>query len=283
MTSSEKFVHLLMRFLVPGAARQLERDGTLDHSQYMVIQDRGADVTVFCLSGLAAMFAGLPVYEFRRMLPTASRDMNLVFIRDVRRMFYQVSPDGEADGGAFFESEIRRVRDELGASHNVLLGASGGGAAAFLFGSRLGFDQLITFSPAFPVHVYNSWRNRFRSLFDLPKLFCHPKGYFEVFFLTFLVCPWAIRRIVRVTGKSDSTEILEAYRNASPRPRATVIHGHTCWPDVDQAAIMRQFPEVKCIPVESARHNCAGDLKKRGELAPLILNELAEGLAARRG
>ena len=48
-----------------GDAASLSQKGA---DRFIEIDDRGSDVTVFAFAGLAAQFAGLPTFEFRRAL-----------------------------------------------------------------------------------------------------------------------------------------------------------------------------------------------------------------------
>ncbi|MBI5093960.1 MAG: hypothetical protein HZB26_16155 [Candidatus Hydrogenedentes bacterium] len=278
------------RLFVPGLAEQMRREGTLDlheanpakndELEHITVEDRGSDVTIFAFSGLAVLFAGMPTYEFRSLLLDGDHNYNLVFFRDLRRMGYRIAPDGTRTGRHYYENLIRELQNDLGSTYHVALGASSGGAAAFYYGSRCDMDQIIAFSPAFPHSCYTSLRSQLRTYFDVVKLFTDPSAYFELIMVT-LGAAFGMSRIARaVPGEDILMGPMRAFLAASPRPRASIFYGSRCRPDSVQASQFTGIPGVKLIPVDSGRHNCAADLKKRGILASSILGEITEGLAA---
>src|SRR5262245_27077100 len=95
-----------------------EKFAQADVDAFADIDDRGSDVTFFAYSGLAAMFVGLPAFEFRGLLRGSQHTFNTVCIRDIRRISYHVRPDGGKDGLAFYEEQTRAIMKKLGAKHN---------------------------------------------------------------------------------------------------------------------------------------------------------------------
>ncbi len=247
--------------------------------QFIEIDDRGSDVTVFAFAGLAAQYAGLPIFEFRGILNRCCQGANLVFVRDVRRLSYHVTPDGEPTGLAFYERQVREAMGRLGARYNVALGTSIGGGAAVYFGSRCGMDQVIAFSPAHPLTVYCGALSQLRTYFNLASLIRSPAVYKEMAIIT--LGAWiCYGRLCRTVGRRGMWPVLEAYAEASPRPRATVFYGARCRPDARQASLFGDHEELKLVPLPCARHNCAGFLKERNELAETILREIEAGREA---
>lgn len=59
------------------------------------VENNGADITIFCFASGAVLYAGLPTFEFRKILQDTGCKLNLVFLRDIRRMGYHVAPDGQ--------------------------------------------------------------------------------------------------------------------------------------------------------------------------------------------
>lgn len=250
-----------------------------DSQQYMLVEDRGSDVTIFCFAGLAVLFAGLPTFEFRRLLKQHGDDYNLVFFRDIRRSAYHLTPSGEVGGLAFYEGKVREVMARLGSSYNVALGASAGGGAAFYFGTRCGMDQIVTFSPGFPGTVYIEPKAQLHTYFNLKKLVTDPKAYIEILLVT-LGCLWVVRSLVSRIG-DNYWNVRETYRTfRTPRPRSTIFYGAGCRPDANQARMMAEFPEVKTVALPCGNHNCASHLKQRGALGEAILAEIREGMEA---
>lgn len=252
--------------------------GQEDH---VLVEDRGSDVTVFCFAGLAVMFAGLPTFEFRRILNEHGRDFNLVFFRDVQRSAYHLTPDGQPGGLQFYENEVRRLMKSLGSTYNVALGASAGGGAAFYFGTRCGMDQVVTFSPGFPGSVYTRPSMQLRTFLNVPRLLTQPAAYVELVLVT-LGAVWVTRALRKKLDRYWN--VYETYQNSrETRPRATIFYGRRCGPDSLQARLMSGFPEVKLVPLPSARHNCASVLKRQGALGSAIVAEILEGLRSARG
>jgi hypothetical protein len=250
--------------------------------EYVLIEDRGSDVTLFSFAGMAVLFAGMPTFEFRRLLAKQDRNYNLVFFRDVHRMAYHVSPSGGMDGLAFYEDKVRGIMERLGSTYNVALGASAGGGAAFYFGTRCGMDQIVAFSPGFPGSVYTRPLQQLQTYGNIPRLITDPTAYVEVALVT-LGCVWAGRALRTHKAAGQVWNVRETYRSfREPRPRATIFYGAQCPPDRYQADRMREFPEVKLVPLPCARHNCAAYLKQRGQLGEAIFGEVEEGLGAAR-
>ena len=276
------------RIFAPGLAEQMRREGSFylaeagaggdAASDHVIVEDRGSDVTLFVFSGLAVLFAGMPRFEFRKLLLEGNGDYNLVFFRDLRRTAYHVTPDGRPGGYAYYEALINEIKARLGSKRHVALGASSGGSAAFYFGSRCGMDKIVTFSPAFPHTCYTAPWAQVRTYFDLWKLVTEPSAYLEVVMVTLGAIAGA-KRLARLVPEEEITgSALRAFLNAAPRPRATIFYGARCRPDRDQASRLAGTEGLTTVAVASGRHNCAADLKKAGKLAAMLLAEIEEGI-----
>jgi hypothetical protein len=276
-----------MRIFMPGLAKQMQQEGTFElkegaevaEDEFMLVEDRGADVTLFAFSGIDVLFAGMGRFEFRGLFKRIGRDYNLVFLRDLHRLGYHVAPDGSADGIAFHTDAINAVKARLGAKTNLALGSSSGGQAAFYFGTVCGMDGIVAFGPAFPLRVYIKRRYQLQALVNLPQLFREPMGYIEVI----LVCigAWySVRQLLRRVPKEKTWRVMEAYQDAAPRPHATIFYGRHAPPDARQAQIMRQFEEVKLIALDTGRHNTPAYLKSKGLLEQYVSRELRDLIEA---
>ena len=82
--------------------------------EYIRVEDRGADLTVFVFSGVDALFTGLARFEFLKIFERIQGDYNLVFFRDVRRLAYHVTPTGEPGGLDFYADKVDELRERLG-------------------------------------------------------------------------------------------------------------------------------------------------------------------------
>lgn len=281
----------LARTFVPDVAKNMQKEGTFnlgedkslsaDDHPHVIVENRGSDVTIFSYAGMAVLFAGLPVFEFRKLLKANGDDFNLVFFRDVNRSAYTIRPDGQPGGRQFYEEETRRIMRELGSTYNVSIGASAGGALAFNMALECGMDQIVTFSPVLNREVYVDPGRVARHLGNLPKLVTDPQAYMEVNLMT--LGALAIRRkIEKKIGTRAWKNVAQQYiDHQGPRPRATIYFGARCSPDRLTATRVGVCPEVKLVPIDTGRHNCAGLLKAQGKMASSILDEIAEGLAQR--
>ncbi len=256
--------------------------------KHVLVEDCGADTTLFFFSGLARRLGGVSIFEFRRLLKDSGQPFNLVFFRDVHSMAYQLQPDGAPGGMEFYEKSILRVRERLGASYNVILGASSGGFAAFIYGARCQMDRIIAFGPVLDHREWVEPRKRWANYLDYKKLLRSPVDYAEVALVTY-VANGLFKDIERQAGPLPVGA--DVYRNVpSPRPQATIFYGANCQPDVRQAERLAHLPEVELRPVPTGRHGCPMVLRKRGELGGALLEEIRKGptpasesVRARRG
>lgn len=254
------------------------RPGEIDLSDYLHVENNGSDVTVFSFAGAAVLFAGMPQFEFKKLLAEHGKGYNLVFLRDPQRSAFTKAPDGSYRGLKFFQGLIGDVMEELGSSYNVALGASAGGSGAFYLSTQMPIQQLITFSPAFPSSAYTDPATPRRAFFDFKKLLMEPKAYFEVLFVT-LGARFIWRKVSKAVGEENIPDLARLYAETKPvPPRATIFYGRRCRPDSAQAESLRHLPTIRLRPVESGRHNCAADLKKQGILGKVIMDEIEAGL-----
>lgn len=286
----EKVFRVLTRMFLPSLARNMEEEGTFkvfegenaisNEEDYFRIEDRGADVTIVIFSGMDVLFAGEPRFEMRKQLAGLGHNTNLVFVRDLRRMAYHVAPDGRPNGLAYYTRKVKEICDQLGATHHVAMGASGGGSAAFYFGVRCGMDHVIGFAPAFPPTVWTGVRPQLHALFNFKKLITRPSEYIEVILVALsanVITHWCKKQL----GDNGFFDVLAEYENATHRPKGTIFYGEYCKPDADQAKLVRHLPEIKLVPVATGRHNCPGYLKERGLLAPALHEEIRTVLRER--
>ena len=285
---TNRILSWIARILDPEMARGMVRDGAMDFGQiseeqknaFVEVEDRGSDVTIFSFAGLAVLYAGMPAFEFGRLLRNSGADYNLVFFRDIHRLSYHVSPHGEPDGLEFYETHVRRIMAELGSTYHVSLGVSVGGSAAFYFGARCAMDQVIAFNPAYPLTIYSAPWQQIQTWLNVQRLCTNPKAYGELLLVT-LATAWAYRRLCRKLDADKIWPVVRTYRDQQPRPRATVFYSEHCAPDARQVAQFDGLVEVCRRPIPTVYHNCAGYLKRRGELGRMILDEIREGFGGR--
>ena len=256
-----------------------------NESNYVLVENKGADTTVFSFSGVAGVsgmtwrLGGVPTFEFRGFFSKHGGGCNLVFFRDIQAMMYQMTPDRKSGGAEFHETAVNRLKEELGATYNVTIGASGGGAAAFYYGVKCGMDRVIAFAPLLDFGAWTDLQARWANYLDYRKALTHPVEYGEVLTVT-LVAKTLKRRMERRLTEAPILDAASIYREASPRPPATILYGEGCRPDVRQAELLADLPEVTLRPVPTGRHGCPMYLKKQGLLASAVLEELGKGSAA---
>ena len=251
----------------------------VDASRYVELEDNGSSTTLICFAGMAVLYAAMPRFEFRKTLGDVGGVYNFVWVRDVHRSCYNFAPDGSKDGFAFYARLIGDALAQLSSTHVIAIGASGGGAAAFAFSGVLPIDQVIAFNPAFPLDAYSRPAMIRHVVLDWRKLLRAPGDYLEVLLVT-LSGRYLWRRNCRLVGQERVADILECYLRKPSPPRATVFYSARCWPDTQQVLILRDIPSITLKPVDSGRHNCMGELKKRGEFGALIHGEILAGLEA---
>ncbi len=278
----KKITGFLMKVLVPDIARSMEAEGSLDPfkkdfteeeiKKYLMVEDNNADTTIFCFAGGAVLYAGLPTFEFRKVLQETGRSFNLVFFRDIRRMGYHMSPDGKFNGLEFYEKKVGELMDKLKSKYNVALGSSHGGSAAFYFGTRCGMDKIIAFNPVIEWRKYVGARALFLAVCNRKSL-----AGVRVFLRNFAMAIGAqsiLRKMEKTMGREKLWDVVGEYRRCSKRPLATVFFGGRYRLDEIQSSLIEDLPEVHLVALPYDDHNCGAYLKQRGELGAAIVGEI---------
>lgn len=276
-------LRVFLRIFMPDLAQRMDAEGqftvqddaasALQEANYMLVEDRGAPITIFIFSGLDVLYAGLARYEFQGVVRKLGVEANLVFLRDCQRAAFFVTPDGKPGGDVFYEGVINEVKARLGAKHNIALGSSIGGTSAIIYGSRCNFDHIISFGAPFEIDVYSRPRRILVSLFDVKKFFREPSGYWEMLLVT-TASLWAVREILRRAQIKKIPDIVGDYLRKEKRPFISAFYGETAWPDVEQVQYLKDIPEVTLLPVATGRHNTPVVLKKRGVFSETMAREI---------
>jgi hypothetical protein len=245
--------------------------------EHVLIEDRGADVTVFSYAGGALLFAGQPTFEFRKLLMNHGDDFNLVFMRDIHRLAYHLRPEGGPGGLEFYEQETRRVMAQLKSKRYVALGDSVGGCAAIYYATKCGMDHAIAMSPPCPFYCYLEPMMQLKAYFDVLLLLRSWAEYYEVAFITFAT-NFVEMAIKRVVGKESIWRLPEVYLEAKKRPSLTLFYGDRCRPDTRIALMYKDQPDVKLVAVPTAVHNTGDWMKRQGTLGQVVLDEIHRGL-----
>jgi hypothetical protein len=203
---------------------------------------------------------------------------NFVFLRDPQRMAFLLQPDGAPGGIDFYENIVRQTMTKLGASHNVSIGSSVGGAVAHGLAYRCGMQQVITFSALFKAEHYVKPSNILRSLFNIRGLVRDPKGYVEILMIT-LSTSWCHRNIVKRAGYDNIEDPITTFQKLASPPIVTLYFGEFAPPDAAQAMLMKGLPNVKLVPLPTAGHNTSGYLYRHRTLGKEIAGEIESALS----
>jgi hypothetical protein len=239
----------------------------------------GSPITVIAFAGMDVRFGGMPRFEFQKLFSRLENKYNLIFVRDVQRSGYYLTPQGKKDGLSYYQEAIQKAFSHLPPSFNVTFGLSGGGMAPFLLSNRLPIHKIIAFNPCFPPELYAS-ENLFRLFIRFPLLLSDPYSYFESF-LVMLSARGMWNRLCRLVERKDILDPLQCYLSTLPEPPpASIYFSQYHPPDFKQAMRIKGIPSITLKPVNTDRHICLRLLKKRGELMPLLHDEIDGGYAA---
>jgi hypothetical protein len=276
----ERFFNRANRILLPHMADSIRGEASDDKfagddesgaPQHIHIVDRGSDATIISFSSAAMLHAGQPTREFEGFFARHGERYNLVFLRDIHRSAYHFTPLSEPHGLEFHEAELKRTLAALGSKRVIAIGDSSGAAAAIYFGVRLGFDQIIAFSPPFPLKYWIRPSAQLHAYFNLPLLFREPSGYWEHVLLSLTVPFFFYIPIGRRCGFANIFNPIADYCAAAKRPLLTVFYGEDSRPEANIVAPLRQFPEVTIRPLPTAKHFCMGALARTGRLGSTIM------------
>ncbi len=252
---------------------------TADDASVIEIRDRKSDITVVSFAGLAALHGGMVNYEFTNLLRKHGLTPNLVFVRDPLCACYHIAPDGTPTGLAYYEARVREAVEKLGARHNVAIGTSIGGMAAVAFGHRVGFDQVIAFSPSWPPERY-MLDNSLAGLVARAKLLIRRPGAWIERLLLGHMARISAERLRDAVG-ADVLDLEAELATSTSLPDLTVYHGEGCEPDVLTAKALCEAADAHVITLPTLMHNSTGYLARRGELVGSVFDRIEVSMHAR--
>jgi hypothetical protein len=237
---------------------------------FVEVVDNGAQTTMICFAGLAVDFVGLPGFEFRRTLQAAGEGINMVFVRDIRRSWYHLSPAGDADGPGFFFAELAGIVARLGGRRLGTIGLSAGGFAALYYGCLLGADRILAFSPQTDLAACRAFH--WQPLIFGGGLWQDPRHWLSEQLSLALIMRRRMKLIGERRGERPWGSIAEAHaRNPNPDTRIAIHFGQGSHLDVWHARRLAHLSGVSLHPCETPVHNVAAYLRERGELQAKIL------------
>jgi hypothetical protein len=238
----------------------------------------GSPITVIAFAGMDVRYGGMPRFEFQKLFAQNERRYNLIFVRDVKRSCYFLTPQGRKNGLSYYQEAIQKAISQLPLSFNVTVGLSGGGMAPFLLCNRLPIHKIVAFNPSFPLDIYAS-ESLTRLFLRLPLLLSDPHSYFES--IVVMLSARAIwKRLCHLMERKDIPDALQCYLSTLPEPPpASIYYSQYHPPDVNQAMRLKGIPGITLKPVNSDRHICLRALKEKGELMPLLHDEIHDAYA----
>lgn len=103
-------------------------------------------VLAIAFGGMLMKMDGIPPFEFLRILGEVA-PVKRLFLRDQEQAYYHRGVRGVGEDIAGVEAGLRAMIERAGTSRVVMMGGSGGGYAALLFGRLLGVEEVHAFAP----------------------------------------------------------------------------------------------------------------------------------------
>lgn len=218
-----------------------------------ILEDLSAPSQVLAIAfgGMMMRLDGLPPFEFFRVLDSVTPAKKL-FLRDQSQAYYHHGIPGLGDDIAEVATGIHKIAERTGALKLVMLGNSGGGYAALLFGRLLGADEVHAFAP---------------TTFILPEL---RDRYDDHRFEN----RWAA---LMESGRYQAQygDLRRFFEDTPPRDTRFVIHYCSTYElDVVHAEWLANDPEVELRPYETGDHGLVRRLRETGELTDLLSTAL---------
>lgn len=251
--------------------RRVRGDGS--SVQILEVRDRKSDLTVVSFAGIAALHGGMVNFEFTELLRKFAFEPNVVFVRDPLCSCYHLRPDGSPGGLDYYAAEIDAAVRKLGARHVVTIGTSIGGMAAVAIGHRLGYDQVIAFSPTWPPERYflergpKAWLERLRLAVRKPAVLMER-------LLLAQMARVSAARLHATVGAEGILDLEGELARAGRTPRISVFYGEGCAPDVHTAKALAVVSDAEIVPLTTSMHNSTAYLKRNGRLIPEIVTRV---------
>jgi hypothetical protein len=196
--------------------------------------DRDLGAAGFSVGGrdVAILFPGLysvpSVAQQKLVLGLLARGIDVIRLIDIRRDVF-LSGIGPFAGGRRESAEaLKRFVSESGYCRSIIVGTSGGGMPAAIYGDAIQADRIVVFSTGtvFPPDD-DPLERRARAFLDK----------------------------VRKPGLDIGTDNLEIWQRPGPHPELHIHYPMGNRQDARHALRMRDAPNVFLYPVETAQHN----------------------------
>ncbi len=240
-------------------------------ANFCEVIDRQSPITVIGFSGLALGFAGLPSYEFRKSLGSMGDVCNIILIRDVRRYWYHLTPEGDIGGLDFYTQYLQSQLQALKTKYLITTGVSAGGFAALFFGWKLGADQILAFSPQTDLISYY----KFNPL-SLLK-YRYTRKDLQSFLKEVLMVAIALRRRTRLLRRKlplTQWGRLDAAQRINERTQSSVYYCQDNALDTQETLKISALPGITLHACPCNQHNVAGYLRSSEELVKIFQTAL---------
>ena len=217
-----------------------------DELTYLLDNSVASDVLMISFAVFPAP-GGKSSFDFRRA--TSSLGVKRLFLRDPHMMWYQKGTPGIGDDVPGVATFIKKIIAQEHPRRVVMIGNSGGGFAALLFGALVGVDEIHAFNPP----------TRLREPDDTSA----PEQLEALLLEKGADIPYLdIRNIFRTYLKPE-TKVYIHYSRGESR-------------DKRHAKYLREFPNVHIVEYPFVSHHVARFFAERAMLSPL-LNAAAQG------
>ncbi|CAA0110536.1 Uncharacterised protein [BD1-7 clade bacterium] len=205
------------------------------------------NVLLIAFAGLAGKLA-IPMFEFNQSTKELE-NVNKIYLRDHKRLWYHAGLYNVGNNIESIANYLRRYTTHSSTNKVVVIGSSGGGYAALLFGHILQADEVHAFSAKTTINpILRFMRN------DLPKRN-------------------RLKRMLYLLSKGEKRYFnIERIFRLHPNHKTSYHIYFSCNHERDtfHALRVKHIPNVHLHPYEYNRHNLVAFLKKEGELSSIL-------------
>ncbi len=212
-----------------------------------VMVDRSSDSNVLVIS--FAVFPGTSrKSDFEFVGVTANLPAKRVFFRDPNMLWYQLGLDGVGETVPEIAAYVKKLRMAEQSTRVVMIGNSGGGFAAILFGTLAGADEVHAINPPTRLLVEAD------TTYPQQLAILHSKAGFDNSYM-------------------DLRKVLLRNPNANPQIYIHYSRGEKI--DRKRALYLKGLPNVHLLEYPFTSHHLARYLAKRGALSEVIRAAIA--------
>jgi hypothetical protein len=211
-----------------------------DELTYLLDSTAVSDILMISFAVFPAP-GGKSAFDFRRA--TSPLGVKRLFLRDPHMMWYQMGTPGISDDVPGVVEFLKKIIAQEHAKRVVMIGNSGGGFSALLFGALVGVDEIHAFNP--------------------PTLLRGPDDTSAPEQLEAL--------ILEKGGNIPYLDIREIFReHLKPETKVYIHYSRGESRDKRHAKYLREFPNVRLIEYPFVSHHVARFFAERAMLTPLL-------------